>query len=318
MLEAARSVRALDDPAKYALHLQWAERSRPRVADLDLSMLRALHLKEVYNPDFINPPPSGPLVEFEDELATMVATPASQIRAEVQRARAESTVPTPELEPFVANPRRAVRELAELMRAYWDRTLADSWPRIRSLLEHDVLYRARQIADGGTAKLFADLDQAVGWSDGVLHVECGGTPTPDSTLDLDDRGLLLVPSAFMWPYVSIVTAPPWQPTLMYPARGLGMLWRPESEPPPDALAKLVGQSRAALLVALESPQSTTELAVLLEISLGAVSQHLAILREAGLVCGHRVARKVLYMRSGEGDALVAASTPQGEAAAAAA
>src|SRR5689334_18406324 len=93
MLEAALSVRALDDPAKYALHLQWAERARPRVADLDLSMLRALHLKEVYNPDFINPPPTGPLVEFEEELATMVATPASQIRAEVQRARAESTMP---------------------------------------------------------------------------------------------------------------------------------------------------------------------------------------------------------------------------------
>jgi DNA-binding transcriptional ArsR family regulator len=114
----------------------------------------------------------------------------------------------------------------------------------------------------------------------------------------------------MWPTVSIVTAPPWQPTLMYPARGLGMLWRPESEAPPDALAKLVGQSRAALLVALDSPRSTTELAALLGISLGAVSQHLAILREAGLVCGHRVARMVLYMRSGEGDALVAASTPQ--------
>jgi DNA-binding transcriptional ArsR family regulator len=63
-------------------------------------------------------------------------------------------------------------------------------------------------------------------------------------------------------------------------------------------------------VALDSPRSTTELAALLGISLGAVSQHLAILREAGLVCGHRVARMVLYMRSGEGDALLAASTPQ--------
>jgi DNA-binding transcriptional ArsR family regulator len=303
-------VRALDDPAGHSLHLPWAERARPETADLDLSLLRALHLKSVYNPDFVNPPPTSPLVEFEDELATMVATPARQIRAEAQRARSEATVPTPELEPFITRPRRAIRELADLMRTYWDRTLADSWPRIRSLLEHDVLYRARQIADGGTAKLFADLDQAVGWANGVLHVECGGTPTPDSTLDLDERGLLLVPSAFMWPTVSIVTAPPWQPTLMYPARGLGMLWRPESEPPPDALAKLVGQSRAALLVALDSPRSTTELAALLGISLGAVSQHLAILREAGLVCGHRVARMVLYMRSGEGDALLAASTPQ--------
>src|SRR4051812_2790264 len=109
MLEAARSVRALDDPAGHSLHLPWAERTRPRVADLDLSMLRALHLKSVYNPDFVTPPPSGPLVGFEDELATMVATPARQIRAEVERARSEATVPTPELEPFVTQPRRAIR-----------------------------------------------------------------------------------------------------------------------------------------------------------------------------------------------------------------
>lgn len=312
MLEATRSVRALDDPAGRVVHLPWAERARPRTADFDLSMLRAMHLKSVYNPDFVNPPPSGPLVEFEDELATMVSTPARQIRAEVQRARSEAGVPTPELDAFVEHPRHAIGELAKLMRVYWDRTLADSWPRIRSLLEHDVMYRARQIADGGTAKLFADLDPAVSWVNGVLHVECGGQPTPDSTLDLDERGLLLVPSVFVWPRVSIVTAPPWQPTLIYPARGIGMLWRPELEPPPDALAKLVGQSRAALLVALDSPHSTTELAALLQISIGAVSQHLAILREAGLVCGNRVARMVLYMRSTEGDALVAASTPQAE------
>ena len=96
MLEAARSVRALDDPAKYALHLPWAEQTRPRIEGLDLSMLRAMHLKEVYNPDFVNPPPTGPLVEFEEELATMIATPASQIRAEVQRARAERQVAVPD------------------------------------------------------------------------------------------------------------------------------------------------------------------------------------------------------------------------------
>ena len=67
-----------------------------------------------------------------------------------------------------------------------------------------MLYRARQIADGGTGALFADLDPAVSWSDGVLQVECDGKLTP--TLDLDERGLLLVPSVFVWPKVTIVTA----------------------------------------------------------------------------------------------------------------
>ncbi len=42
--------------------------------------------RETYNPDFVNPPPSGPLAEFEEELAVMIATPARQIRAEVMGA----------------------------------------------------------------------------------------------------------------------------------------------------------------------------------------------------------------------------------------
>jgi DNA-binding transcriptional ArsR family regulator len=40
---------------------------------------------------------------------------------------------------------------------------------------------------------------------------------------------------------------------------------------------------------------------------GGVSQHLTVLRDAGLVCGRRVARSVLYLRSAEGDALLDAS-----------
>jgi DNA-binding transcriptional ArsR family regulator len=305
MLEAIRSVAALEDPAGRAIHLPWAEWAKPQTDDLDLTLLRALQRSNVYNPDFVNPPPSGPLAEFEEELEVMVSTPAAQIRAEVAHTYADGQVP-PILEPFLSRPRRAIGELAELMRSYWERSLADHWPRIRALLEQDVLYRARQIADGGTSRLFADLDPAVGWDEGVLEVECGDC---DTAIELDERGLLLVPSAFVWPKVTIVTAPPWQPTLIYPARGIGMLWSPERPVAPDALAKLVGQSRAALLIALEHPRSTTELAATMGISLGGVSQHLSILREAGLVCGHRLQRVVLYMRSPEGDDLVRAATP---------
>ena len=46
---------------------------------------------------------------------------------------------------------------------------------MRALLEQDVLYRARQIADGGTRRLFCDLDPAVSWDDGILQVECAAS-----------------------------------------------------------------------------------------------------------------------------------------------
>jgi DNA-binding transcriptional ArsR family regulator len=316
MLEMIRSVTALRDPAGRALHLPWAEQSRPLIDDLDLSVLLALQTSETYNPDFVNPPPAGPLVEFEDELEVMVSTPPEQIRAEV--AGAYLGEPLPEvLGPFISDPSRAIRELAELMRTYWQRSLEPHWPRIRSLLENDVLYRARQIADGGTQRLFCDLDPGVSWKDGVLRIACGEDESNQHTLDLDERGLLLLPSAFVWPKVTIVTAAPWQPTLIYPARGIGMLWDPERTAPPDALERLVGRGRASLLMALDSPRSTTELAGALGLTPGGVSQHLAILRDAGLVSARRVQRVVLYLRSADGDALVGAATSESEAPAAA-
>ena len=270
------------------------------MADLELAPLFALQSAPDYNPDFVNPPPSTPLVEFEDELQTMLATPDG-------RSLQRSATPTkacrsrPVLEPFVTEPRKAIEALAELMREYWVRCHAENWPRMRSLLEHDVLYRSRQIADGGTARLFCDIADGVSWSDGVLRIP----GSCDGLLDVDERGLLLVPSVFVWPKVTALTLEPWQPTVVYPARGVGMLWSPEAAPsPPEALERLVGRTRATLLNALDSPRTTTELAGELGLSAGGVSQHLTVLRDAGLVHGRRVARSVLYLRSAQGSALV--------------
>jgi DNA-binding transcriptional ArsR family regulator len=307
-LELIRSSRVLDDPSEAALHLPWVERALAALQSLDLAPIRALQRSEIYNPDFVHPPPSGPLAEFEDELEVMVATPPDLISAEVRYAYAGRPLP-PALEPFVREPRCAVERLAELMRTYWERCLAEDWPRIRSLLEQDVLYRARQIADGGTARLFCDLDPAVRWDEGELRVD----GNCEAELDLDERGLLLVPSVFVWPRVTLVSADPWQPTLIYPARGVGMLWSPEQTAPPDALERLLGRTRASLLMALDSPRSTTDLAGAMGLTPGGVSQHLAVLRDAGLICGRRVARMVLYMRSAEGDDLLAAAGAEAQA-----
>ena len=88
---------------------------------------------------------------------------------------------------------------------------------------------------------------------------------------------------------------------------MGTLWETARAVAPDALAALVGRVRAAILLALGSPRSTTDLANTLGISAGGVSQHLAILRDAGLVNGHRTGRVVLYLRSPAAEDLLAAA-----------
>lgn len=305
-IELVASTAVLEDPSRGALHLPWVERAKPRTADLDLSSLRALQGSDTYNPDFIHPLPTSPLTRFEEELESMVVTPPEQIRAEVRVAYEGHRIPAV-LRPFLTEPRAAVHGLAELMRRYWESAIADDWERIRSLLEHDILYRARQIADGGTRALFADLDETVSWDDGVLRIDkdCDGHQKFwGGRLDLDDRGLLLIPSVFAWPKVFMVTAPPWQPALIYPARGIGMLWESQQDAAPDALARLLGRNRAAVLMALDCPRSTTELAGLLGVTSGGISQQLTVLAEAGLVNRRRVRRHVLYLRTLDGDALV--------------
>jgi hypothetical protein len=305
MFETMLSVGALRDTAAAPLHLPWVEDARRLTADLELEPLLLLLRPDAYMPDFLNPPPAGPTAEIEDELEVMLAIPAAQIRAEVTRCYEDTALP-PALERFLNRPRAAMRALAELLRTYWELVLAAHWPRIKSLLEHDILYRSRQLADGGTRELFADLDPSITWEDdGVLRIE--KRECADTIVQLDGRGLLLLPSAFAWPKVVLVTAPPWQPTVAYPARGVGMLWEPERPAPPDALSRLLGSGRASVLSALDRPRSTTDLARVLEISPGGVSQHLSVLYSAGLVSRHRDRRVVLYLRSDSGEALMHAS-----------
>src|SRR4029077_2675846 len=140
LFETMLSIQVLTDPAGSAIHAHWVERARKRVAGLDLEPLRLLMRHDVasYAPDFLNPPPSGPTAELEDELAVMVATPSSQIREEVLRSYSGRPLPAA-LEQFVSRPRSAIRNLAELMREYWARALERHWPRICALLEHDIL-----------------------------------------------------------------------------------------------------------------------------------------------------------------------------------
>jgi DNA-binding transcriptional ArsR family regulator len=78
-----------------------------------------------------------------------------------------------------------------------------------------------------------------------------------------------------WPNVrKLIT--PYQPTLVYPSRGILTLWETGAPAAPDALAALIGQTRAALLATLAQPASTTHLARRLSLTPGAISQHLSV------------------------------------------
>jgi len=78
----------------------------------------------------------------------------------------------------------------------------------------------------------------------------------------------------------------------------------------EALAPLVGRNRAAVLLALDTPRTTSELAERVHISTAAASQHATILRDAGLITSRRVRNKVFHGTTPLGTALMRGRLPR--------
>ncbi len=302
MWELCTSLRLLRDAELAAMHIPWVRDALPAAHAMDLRMALALLPPRGYFPDFMTPPPSGPVTGIEDELALVRATTPAQVRHDVEvlmRQHRRRSLPRV-LEPLVDRPRHAIGRLVDQLAAFWETTLAEHWPRIRALLDADLAHRARRLTDGGVAHLLADLHHQVGWRGRELRID----QEYDFSVGLGGRGLLLVPSVFQWQRPGSISTPPWQPTLIYPARGAGALWEPPAERGPAALGRVLGRTRADLLTRLETPHTTTDLAALFRLRPGGVSQHLTALRDAGLVSATRQGRAVLYVRTDLADALL--------------
>ena len=95
--------------------------------------------------------------------------------------------------------------------------------------------------------------------------------------------------------------------LIYPARGIASLWQPVTGDADAALARLLGRTRALLLASLREPATTTTLAGRHDLAPATVSEHLAVLRGAGLITARRDRGQVFYATTGLGDSLLAGS-----------
>lgn len=298
--EVVAAVRVLKYPGDHPLHAGWASAARDRLAavGIDWGLLSDL-VPAAHIPAFLAPPPTTPVTDLELELETLKATAPASILEGLGYLQA-----TPRLDALRQDPEAQIAKLAATITDFFGVVLAPYWPRIMTIYEADVLYRARRLLDGGLTRLFDDLDTSLTWQDDMLriaHRRSSGRKT------LAGQGLLLVPSVFIWPRVFSLIHPPYQPTLRYPPRGVAALWERRTGDAPAALAAVLGKGRARLLAELGAPASTTDLARRTGLSAGGVSQHLTALRDAGLVDAHRTGRYVLYVRSRIGEALVAES-----------
>jgi DNA-binding transcriptional ArsR family regulator len=303
--EAVRLARALANPTEFGheAHAAWLREQRPALTRLaehrDLRPLIAvLSARADYFPDFLTPTPNGDLGEIDDELRRVEATPAGQVDQEIATCLDGATSIDSSVERQLRSPEAGVL-LADLLRSLWGAVIAPAWPRLRDLLERDILYRSRLLGRGGLASLFADLEPLLTLREHVLTVDLRW----DGTCVLGGQGLRLMPSAFIWPR-ALATIEPKPATLVYPARGVASLFWDERGTE-ATLAKLIGTTRAEILELVAEPTSTSALAHRLARSPGNVADHLKVLHDSGLLVRTRVGRNVMYSRTPLADALLA-------------
>ncbi|TQM83986.1 ArsR family transcriptional regulator [Saccharothrix saharensis] len=288
--ETIAGLRVLAAPGLSPVHQRWIAWAEERLLPLgaDPSPLHDLATRPVV-PEFLIPTPGVRSERVEVEIDAIAKATPERITAAVDDPRLRSA------------PAAAITAMQERLRAVHDAIILPVWSRLEGVLQGDVERRGRRLVEAGGPTVLAELHAEVSYRAPHLTVA-------DRTVDIGERDLVLVPSAFTWPHAYLRDSPV-RLALCYPAHGFGSLWERSDAPTNDALARLVGHTRARLLCELERPSTVTELATRLGVTVGAVSQHLGVLRAAGLAVSRREGREVVSLRTGLGLALVQGEVP---------
>jgi DNA-binding transcriptional ArsR family regulator len=302
--ELASSLRALGDVDAAPLLRPLLRHVADRVADEDLWLLR-LVVPAQGLPDFLYPASPVREVSLNDQLAELAALPVRSYDADLIQAWAPEPVP----ERLRGEQGRA--RLVQALRRYDERALAPVRTHMRAALDAEVAHRAERALLGGVYDVFADLHPEVSLDGTRLTVAKGH----HACAGVVQASITLVPSVFTWPRLVVVDRSPETVQLHYPVREVGRACDDAgaAEPGEDALAALIGVTRARILRELAAPRSTTQLAQLLDTSPGGISTHLSTLRRNGLVTASRRGRSVLYQRTPLGTSITTAGSAIGQA-----
>jgi hypothetical protein len=259
-----------------------------------MRLLLALNPPRGYFPDFLTPYAS--VEGLAAGLDAVRSTPSTLLHHDLTVLAADNLLP-PGAAALARGETEVLRHLTDSMQRYLDVAVGPIWDRVQASVDADRARRARSLLDGGTAGLLEGLRPAMRWDGSSLEIR---DYPATRELHLQGRGLLLVPSFFCARTPVALLDPALPPVLVYPVDRLG---GPTVGGPPagtplgfgrEALAALLGRTRAQVLEVVGDGCSNGEIARRLRISPAAASQHTTILRNAGLLVSRRDRNTVLH------------------------
>jgi helix-turn-helix protein len=233
--------------------------------------------------DFLTP--TSPATDVDEHFDAIRRVPRAVVRDDLARTY-PATVPTPRWAEQVYDSGR-VDPVVQTLERYHHTAVRPVWSAVQTGVEQARQRLTALLLSAGVEGLLSRLHTSIRWRDPVLEADY----VTDQTLDLDGRGLLIVPSYFCFGAPVTFIDGDLPPTLVLPIQ-------PDDAPVDesigdlDVLVRLLGPTRARFLAGLESAASTSELAHRLGVSPGSISQHAKVLRESGLITTTRFGHSV--------------------------
>jgi DNA-binding transcriptional ArsR family regulator len=293
--EVTLSLRLLGRPHLSHLHARWLHLTRDRLSGVDLPLLFAVAPPGKWILSCLVPSADTTRITIEEQLTELTSVSPAELEADLAQIWGDRPRPS-YLTDLLDAGARGPGILAEKLWEYWTAAIAPHWPRICAILEADVAFRAGALAERGLFALLDDLHAEISVQGHDLLVD--KPHHADGTYRA--TRLILTPSVFGYPNLTVEDGEPGVFCLTYPAHGVGRVW--EGLEPPDygadnQLATLFGRTRAAILERAAVPVTTTQLARELGQSPGSVSEHLSVLKANGLLSSRRTGRSVLYWQT---------------------
>lgn len=286
----------------------WRSAARARLTEERLTgavrMLSALAPASAsYWPDFLTPDASAD--GLEPALDALRATPVRQVHEEIGRLARNHPLPRWAHE-LARGERHPMEELTTAFRLVHRTIVHPGWSGTAMTTEADRSLRTRVLLDRGVDGLLDSLRPLMDWRPPVLHVRY----PEDRDLHLGGRGIRLIPSHFCWGTPIGLADPALPQVLAYPVDHPPS-WAPAvtRDRLPEALASLLGRTRARMLTALSTTATTGEASQRLGISPSSASEHIGVLRQANLAHSRRIGPQVLHSLTPLGAALLRGELP---------